>query len=219
MATRTIKDGLNEANPNKLPTFQQLVGAGDVADLVAKFFKGTAAANTLVLPNSAKCGTLLDCFVTAGTVKGQFNPQIAGFVPATTKDAAPTAGGDIAFLSADAVTGVEVTYLTPDGVLVESQTVVVPASGIAVLPGTNRARMLIAATQVGGTTPGVKTVKKRGTAAATGEAEVANDGTITLFTTDIGAAGATAVLTYIATPDVGAIRASVATKLRTAAQD
>ncbi len=212
----TITDLLNQANPNKIDTGLQVLPLGDAMNLLPKRFRGVpvAATDILVLPNNAKCAVLLGGFILSGAVTGQIIPQQPNAVVGTTLFAAPNAAGDILLLAADAPTLVEVTYITDDGVLIEAQTVAVLASGVAQLPNGVKANRLISCTQVGGTVAGDKTIMPRGTAPATTEAEVSATGTITLLAADVGAAGAQALLTYVAEPGVGSTRVAVAAKLR-----
>jgi hypothetical protein len=167
--TRTLQDVLNDANPTSLGAALQQLHFGDVLRMLpTKLYKqvpSTTATNVLasthviVLPDGAKCGKLLRAYVRAGTVNGEFTcdagPQTTTIV---TAHASRTEAGDIAFLSTDAVTSVDVLYEPLHMEVVSLDLPVVAASGVCALPTALSSRgavTILEATITTGTNTGV----------------------------------------------------------------
>jgi len=139
----SLKAAFNRSNPNSLASMLASVRFGDVlrrenvqvrsAALSVDPY-GPASNTTLVLPDDAKCATVLAGYARAGTATcGQLIPQIPGAGVGTTLFCAPSVNGNILFHAADAWTSVDVLYV-PQHVSVIEVTLAVPASGILVLP-------------------------------------------------------------------------------------
>lgn len=197
---RSLRSLLNEANPNKLPTAAQQLRLGNALGLVPRFIRAATVAHIIVLPEAAKAVRVLDCWVTAGTVNGQFSPSYdPDGVPATTTCTVNPAG-NLAFLAADAVTEAEVVYLAREGTVFEDVVAVVSNSG-AFLQSRKGVQLLEVEALVG-TTVGVKALTAvRGATPGAGIAALNLLGTAVVF------AAADAVtrarVKYIATPGVG----------------
>jgi hypothetical protein len=195
---RSIREILNEGNPNKLGDAAHALPLGEALALVPRTVRGVVAANVLVLPEEAKCAALLAVYATQGAVTGQFSPVPAGATPLTT-EAAPDANGNVLFLGADAVTEAEVQYLAFEGGIVED--LVAVAANVGTLLGGRGAAVLLEVEALAGGAPGPKTIADRGTTPAAGNAAIQD------VPTGIEFAGADAItqarVRYIAQPGLG----------------
>lgn len=202
--TRSNQDLMNEANPNKVASAIQVLKGGDAYGLIPRFVKGTVGTVTthvLTLPNNAKACAVLAAYSTVGTLTGRLTPVQQG-TAVTTGLVGITAGGDILFATADAVTAAEVQYISYEGNVI-TETVAVSAAGVASLGGGRSAVLLIAANLLTGTTTGVKTINARGgSAPATTTADVSDTGGVRFAAAD-ATPGGTATITYVATPGIG----------------
>jgi hypothetical protein len=167
--TRTLQDVLNDANPTSLAAALQQIRFGDVLRMLpTKLYKqvpSTTASNVIasthviVLPDNCKCGKLLRAYVRVGTVNGEFtcdaSPQTTTI---TTAHASRTEAGDIAFLSTDAVTSVDVLYEPLQMEVITLDLPIVAASGVCALPTALASRgvvTILEATTTVGTSTGV----------------------------------------------------------------
>lgn len=206
--SRTLRYILNEANPNRLGNALQLARFGDFLARAPRTIRATVSSNKIVLPDNAKCERVLACFVTAGTVSGWFEP-IHDSTPATTR-VSPNAQGDIVFLSTDAVTEAEVTYLPYEGEVVE-ETVVCSAS-LALASGGRRVQLVLEAEALAGSVTGVKTINDRAASPATTTANANLLGTGVQFNNGTDAV-TRARIKYIAMPGVGSAKGALGANL------
>jgi len=205
---RSTRQILNEGSLNKLADAAKLVNLGDALALVPRTVRAAVTTNVLTLPESAKCAVLLSVYVTAGTVTGRFTPLVAEATPATT-EAAPTAGGNVAFKSTDAVTEAEVSYLAYEGAIHEDTCVV--ASDVATLLGGRAAAVILEVESLAGTVAGNFTVAARGTTPATTEAAIQDDPTgVEFAAADVVTS---ARIRYVAQPGVGSEADAVGVRL------
>lgn len=197
--SRSLRTLLNEANQNKISPAMSQARMGDFLGRAARTIRVAAASNKITLPLDARADVILACYVTAGTVSGRFTP-VYDSTPATTQ-VSTDAVGNIVFLSTDAVTEAEVTYVPFEGNVIEE---IVPVTTNLATPSASR-RILCAleAEALAGTVIGVKTLDDRATAApATLHAAQNKLGTGILFNaaTDVVLS---ARIKYIATPGFG----------------
>jgi hypothetical protein len=172
---------------------------GSMLALVPRTRRFTVTSNKITLPDNAKANVILCCYVTAGTVSGQFTP-VYDSTPATTQ-VSTNAQGDIVFLSTDAVTEAEVTYVPFEGEVIEE--IVACAASLAAPSGSRRILCLLAGEALAGTVTGVKVVDDRATASpATGHVAANKLGTGALFNNGTDAV-TSARIKYIATPGFG----------------
>lgn len=205
--SRSLRTVLDEANPNRFDAASHDARVGSFLARVPRTIRAAVVSNKIVLPDTAKCEQVLNCFVTAGGVTGRFNAVYV--TPATTKDCAPNGAGDIAFLGADAVTEAEVTYLAFEGEIVEETLAVV--AGVATPSASRKAQCVLTATGLAGSVLGVKTPILRGAAPATTQVAVSllgllafNNGTDALTSASVR---------FLATPGQGAAKAPLGTAL------
>ena len=197
---RALKVVLDESNPNKVAAGFQLAKAGTVLEKNApQTVSGAVVSDVLVLPEGAKAAQIISAFGTVGTVTGYFTPVDQESTPATTQ-VAVNATGDILFLTADAVTAAEVTYIPIEGSVVED--IVNVAASAAVLLASRSGRILLEAEVLTGATPGVKTINARDATPGGGTANLNLLGTGVDFNAADVVAG-TARIKYIALPGVG----------------
>jgi len=204
----TVKERLNDANPNTGWDNARLARLGDGLTLAARHEIVTVAADIGVLPATAKAKAVLSCYVQA--------PAGVGYLTAVDTDAAPGAGevainvlGNLAFNAGDAVTEVEVIYIPVEGRLFEDD--VIPVSNATelgtVLSGRGISQIVSVTLNDPATVSGAKTVVARGTlpgAVGAGNCAVqANGHDIGFHAADVGAADVTATVTYFAQPGVG----------------
>jgi hypothetical protein len=195
---RTIKDVLDEANPNKLPSGAQIAKLGSALSLEPAFIDAGVTANAIALPSAAKAALGLAAFASAGGATGPL-AYVAGGAPVA-GEFSVSASGDIVFAAADAVTRAEVLYLPIEGEVI-TESVFVAASSAA-LPSGRKAVLLLSASVVSGIIPGAKTVVARGGAPAAGEAAINAAGTAIAFNAADVVAGS-CELTYVVTPGSG----------------
>jgi hypothetical protein len=166
--TRTLQQTLNDANPTSLASALQTIGFGDVLRSlpvmlhaqVPETSPADALASTHIvrLPAGCKAQSLLRAYVRAGTVNGEFTCD-GGRQTTTivTAHAAVTEAGDIALLSTDAVTSIDVEYVPAKQDTVTLTLPVVAGTGVMALPASITARgvkTIVSATLVTGTTTG-----------------------------------------------------------------
>ena len=195
--SRTLRAGLNESNPNHIDIFTQEARFGDFLARMPRFRRVAVVNNKIVLPDDAKAEQVLNCYVTAGTVSGRFSP-VYDSTPATTQ-VSTDAVGDIVFLSTDAVTEAEITYLPFEGELVEETVPVV--SNLASASASRRILCAVRAEALAGTVVGVKALQDRAATPSTGQAAQNKLGTGVLFAT--ADAVTLAKIKYIACPGIG----------------
>ena len=140
--SRPLKTVLSEANPNRLPSALQLLPLGMALGIIARTVRVPVVANVAVLPEVARAKTLLNVFVSAGTVNGQFGVLAPNATPTTT-NAAINAQGNVAFFATDAVTEAEITYVAVEGEIVEDSLTV--ASNVGLLHGGRKALVILKA--------------------------------------------------------------------------
>lgn len=207
--SRSLRAILNESNPNRLPNALQLARAGDFLARVPRTRRFAVSSNKIVLPENAKAEQILNCYVTAGTVSGRFS-AVYDSTPATTQ-ISTDAIGDLVFLSTDAVTEAEVTYLPFEGEIVEE--IVPVVSNLASPSGSRRILVALYAEALVGTVTGVKILDDRATAApATLHAAQNKLGTGILFNaaTDVVTS---AKIRYVATPGFGVAKPALGVNL------
>ncbi len=209
---RTLRQVINEANPNKLASAADQARLGDFLARVARTIRVAVVSNTIVLPETAKAEQVLNCYVTAGTVSGRFSP-VSDSTPATTQ-VSTDPKGDIVFLNTDAVTEAEVTYLPFEGQVVE-ETVPV-ASNLAAPSAGRRILCALRAEALAGTSVGVKTLQDRAATPTAGQAAQNKLGTGVLFA--VADAVTSAKIKYIATPNFGDQLAPLGTNLDSTAR-
>lgn len=164
----TLRERLNTAQPNTLADKLGLIALGNVLmALIAYVFSkvpvqgGTtnynlATVQIVPLPDFAKAMKIERCYVRAGTVNGEFTPVAFGVTPATTQ-CAVTPNGDIAFLNADAVTEVDITYIPMKADIYEATLPV--DTGVLTLPTQyGKVISLLEAEVITGTTLGGKII-------------------------------------------------------------
>lgn len=143
LTTPTVREAINLANANNLPSYTQQVGLGDAlrAEKTALFMSAPVGTgvdlynlptlSTFRLPDKAKALTILRAYARNGTVVGEYTPAAANATP-TTGQIAVTPSGDIAVLGADAPTNMDVHYLPVRGDVLE---VILPVvAGVLTIP-------------------------------------------------------------------------------------
>lgn len=140
--SRILKTVLNEANPNRLPSALQVAMVGTALGIIARTVRVPVSGNVAVLPENARAQALLNVFVSAGTVNGQFGTLAPNATPTTT-NAAINAQGNVAFFGTDAVTEAEITYIPVEGEIVED--VLTVASNVGLLHGSRKALVILEA--------------------------------------------------------------------------
>jgi len=206
---RSLRNILDEGNPNKMPSGAQLARLGSAVALVPRRIRAAVVANTLALPDNAKAEAILNGFVVAGGTTGPVTP-VLGAAPATT-EVGISLTGDIVFQATDAVTEAEVVYLAQEGDVVEEMLVV--AADSASLASGRKAIRLLEAESLEGTTVGALAVEARGAAPGAGEASQDLDGAVVSF--NAGDAVTRARVKYIALPGAGT-KAAIGTNLDSA---
>lgn len=199
---RTLRDVLNEANPNKVAMAEQLAKLGDtLVQGSALFYSGAVGgttAHTITLPNGRKALKILLALARTGGVTGYFT-EVAPTAALATTQVQVTPTGDILFLAADAVTAADVLYIAQDGTIY-TDTVPV-AANVAAFAQNRRGVVLLSVNRDTGGATGAATILKRAAAPAAGQSSLKLDGTGVTF------AGADAVtkatIQYIAAPGVG----------------
>lgn len=209
----TLRDALNRANPNSLPPENNLIGMGNVVNMVPKTVRGAVTANILTLPEAQKAGVALSIYGIGGA--SGYMTILAVGDPATPAagQAKVTATGNIEFAAADAITAALVVYLSPDAEVYEEEIDVV--SDLGTLLASRRMQTLLEAEALVGTATGVKTPVFRPATPAAGQAAIAagNDAQVEFANAD----GVTrARVKYLAIPGEGSTaRPTVSTGLAT----
>lgn len=195
--TRQLRDVIELSNPNNLPAALRALKFGQLLSCVPRFGRFAVSSNKIVLPERAKAAMVLNCYVRAGTVNGQFT-GVQDSTPATTQ-ISPNASGDLVFLNTDAVTDAEVLYVPVEGALYEEEIIV--TSNVGTLGASRSGKLLLEVTALTGGSVGAKTPVDRATTPTAGNAALNLLGTGVVF------AGADAItrarVKYIATPGVG----------------
>lgn len=209
LINRPLRDALNEANPNKIPTALQVVRVGDFIGGGTRYVRGTVASNTLTLPAGAKAMLLQGGFNIAGTGGVGVIDVVAEDATLASGQAQVSPAGDIAFFAADAITEAEVYYTALEAEPITVDITVVAATGVGAL--TPRAGLrLVAAEALTGTVTGVATVIARAGTPASGQAALSANGENVQFL--IADAVTSARLTYIPQPGFGPTPASAAVR-------
>lgn len=204
---RSLRDVVDEGNPNKVDTALQSARAGLILALSPRLVKAAVVAGILTLPENARAAAILAATVTAGTTLGPKTPVVpaasATGIPATT-NVTTSPEGHISFnVATDAPTAAEVVYIQEEGDIIEEVIAVVPGTGVGTPLASKNVRRLLEATQLAGTVTGSCTVDQRGFAVATTRhaAASASGASIQFLVAD---AVTSARVKYIATPGVGA---------------
>jgi hypothetical protein len=166
--TRTLQQVLDDANPTSLATALQQIGFGAVLRslpvMVHAQVPETAPTDALAtthivrLPDACKAQSLHRAYARVGTVSGELTCD-AGRQTTTivTAHAAVTESGDIALLSTDAITSIDLEYVPAKQDIVEVTLPVVAASGVCALPAwitTRGVKTIVGATIVTATNTG-----------------------------------------------------------------
>lgn len=205
MANRSLRNILDEANPNKTDTAEQQARSGSMAALIPRFLRGTVTAGILTLPENARASAILGAFVRAGVTLGPKNPVVpaatASGIPATT-NVTTSPEGHISFnVATDAPTDAEVTYVAEEGDIIEEVIPVVPGTGVGTPLASRNIKRLLSATVLTGGVVGACTVDQRGFAVATTRHAAASATGLAQFLA--ADAVTTATIRYIATPGIG----------------
>jgi hypothetical protein len=153
----TLKEVLNQANPNTLPSILQLIKAGDVVrSIVTEIFAqvpNAAPTNQIAniyqikLPDDAKCAKILRCFCRTATGAGGGTEFAVDLVPLSAKPASTHIGfdeaGNLGFLDSDIVTSVDVQYVPRKLDVLTIQLPVVPGTGVMAIPAPIAARLVM----------------------------------------------------------------------------
>lgn len=203
--TRTLRDVLNESNPNKLPNGAHDVLLGDACALLPVFLKAAVdtSNDTIALAEGRKAAQVIRCFVTDPTALKYLTPADPETTPAA-GSVAVTPTGDIVFAAADNVVGAEVVYIPVEGEIFEDVIQVATSLGA---PLQNREGIVLLEAEIltgleagGDPTP---TVIARDSAATSGDVSLSRTGLVVTFHSDDIITG-TARIRYIAAPGVGA---------------
>lgn len=207
--TRSLRTVLDESNDARLAMATKDGRLGSLLALLPRTRRFPVVSSKIVLPPEAKANVILNCYVTAGTVSGQFTP-LYDSTPATTQ-VSTNAVGDIVFLAGDAVTEAEITYVAFEGEIVEETVAVV--TNLAAPSGSRRILCALEAEALAGAVIGVKTLDDRATAApATLHAAQNKLGTGILFNAATDAV-TSARIKYIATPGFGVAKTALGVNL------
>lgn len=216
MPNRSLRQILDESNPNKALTAAQQARLGSLLDLSPRLAKGTVTSGILTLPEDSRAGAILAATVTAGTTLGPKTPVIpaatASGIPATTT-VTTSPEGHISFnVATDAPTAAEVVYVKEEGEVIEEVIPVVPGTGVGNPLQSRNVRRLLEATALTGGVLGACVIDQRGFAVATTKHAAAS---ITGAAVQFLAADAvtSARIKYIATPGVGATKAALGVNL------
>jgi hypothetical protein len=201
MAT-TVRDEIDNGNPEVLPGAMQMAGAGRILDLAPRSEVVAVVGDHATLSKPAR--QVLRCFASAAGSPGEKTTAVAEATPPAGNCAVDPAGG-VEFAAADTVTEAEVTFVPIEDVDIVDETIPVTAGGVGgPLLQSRRGWLLVAATlNAPAVAPGAKTVMARGTASAAGQAALTDAGTgVTFNVADCGSA-TTATVSYAAFPGVG----------------
>lgn len=196
----TVREALNNANPNSVAHSLQLAGAGEALALLPRTIRAAVAAHKIVLPEKAKASRILSAYG-MGTTSGYKTPLAAGSAVApSTTEVTVNAQGDIVFASADAITSAVVTYLSVEGEVFEETVDVTSNAGQAL--GSRRVLVLLAATRTVGGSLGVSTIVPRPGTPTAGQAAIAaaDDSKVAFAGADTVTR---ATIRYIAVPGIG----------------
>jgi hypothetical protein len=137
----SLKNALNRAQPGSLASQLQSILFGDVirrnnvqlrAAVPVLDAYGPASNTTVVLPDDAKCATVLRAYARSGTgTVGELTVEALG-ASLSAGQCAPSIDGNIIFYSADAWTSVDVLYTVHHLHVIELTLSV--ASGVVALP-------------------------------------------------------------------------------------
>lgn len=191
--SRTLSAALDAANPNNLPDAMRLLPAGKALGLLPRTVRVAVVANVAVLPEGAKAAAVLDVFVSAGGVDGQFTVVAPNATPLTT-ECAINEDGDVLFLGADAVTEAEITYVAAEGdVFTDTMTV---TAGAGSFSSGRHGRVILSAFNTTSGSPVALTVIARGGAAGVGQVNINTAGDGCVFNVAV----TSATVTYVAFP-------------------
>jgi hypothetical protein len=204
---RSLREILNEGNPNKVADALRLLLMGNAIALGARFVRDTVTAHVLTLPEQGRSVNLAgDVYATQGGSTGLKAP-VPG-VPAAGQYSV-TPEGNILFAVADAVTEAEITYFAREGSVFED--LVDVTANVATLLGGRGAQIILAVESLAGGATGVFGVAARGSTPGAGNAAIQD------VSTGVEFAAADAVtrarVRYIATPGLGDAGGPVATEL------
>src|SRR3982750_3717349 len=111
----TVRQSLNNSNPNTLPIDMAMIRAGEAFNLLAKTVRGKVESGVLKLPEDQRA-VRVDSVYAMGTSPGYKTPTAIG------SNTAPTAGqvgidgaGNIIFAAADGITDAVVVYYSGEG--------------------------------------------------------------------------------------------------------
>jgi hypothetical protein len=193
-----LKEALNEAGPNNMADIARGVLLGDaLASSGVRALQGAVVtANRLTLGENAKALAILACYARTGGTTTPITPIFTpGVAPAATQCAVGPEG-DILFNAADAITSVDVVYVSPDADVEELVLNVVASA--AVLPSSKRAWLMISAIVTVGIVLGSKTLVARGSAPAATQFAIADDGATINFNAADVVAGTVTVRAMVA---------------------
>jgi len=199
----TVREGLNNGNPNSIPHLLQMAGAGEALALIPRTVRGAVASHKLTLPEKAKAARVLIAYG-MGTTSGYKSALAAGSSAApATGEVTVNAQGDIVFATADAITSATVTYVAVEGEVFEETVDVVANEGV--LLGTRRATLLLGATRTAGGALGACTIVQRPGVPAAGQAAIgaADDSKVAFAAAD---AVTRATVRYLAVPGIGNVQ-------------
>jgi hypothetical protein len=195
----TVREALNNGNPNSVDHCLQMAGAGEALALIARTVRATVTAHKIVLPEKAKAARIQSAYG-MGTTSGYKTPlPLPGTTPATT-EVAINAQGDIVFATADAITSAVVVYSSVEGEVFEDTIDI--ATNLGTLLGSRRASILLSATRLAGGAVGASTPVARPTTPTAGNAAISatDDSKIAFPAAD---AVTRATVRYLAVPGVG----------------
>jgi hypothetical protein len=200
---RSLRNILNEGNPNKVPAANQSARMGTAISLSTRFVRGvvgSVTAHVLELPETGRAAQILKAHAVAGTQTGIKTP-----VPGNSPSAGQvglTPDGKAIFQATDAVTEAEITYIPHEGSVVEETIVVTSGSGEGVPLSDRKAIVLLEAEATVAGAVGAKNtgVAARGATASAGEATLTHEGHISFSPADTVTQG---LVKYVATPGEG----------------
>lgn len=184
--SRSLRDALNESNPNKLPDGCREVRLGNALGLTVLTVVGKTVGTVLPLPDGAR----------ARFVAGAGVNRTTGAAVTPTIDAL----GNLVFAAASTDDVCEGHYVAFEGDVREAEISVVASTGVGKLPSGVFGAQLLEVEALEGTSTGSKTVIARGGTPAAGEVALNFDGnTINFLAAD---AVTKARVKFIAQPEV-----------------
>jgi hypothetical protein len=159
---RSLRDALNESNPNKLPDGCREVKLGSALSLTVLSVVGKTVGTVLPLPESLK----------ARFVAGAGVNRTAGAAVTPTIDD----DGNLVFAGASTNDVVEGHYVAYEGDVREAEISVVASTGVGKLPTGVFGAQLLEVDALEGTSTGTKDIVARGGTPAAGEAALNFDG-------------------------------------------